>query len=203
MTLLMKAAALGVTGAVAALIIKRSAPELGLAMSIAATLAAAAVAVELFGQLRDVVTMAREQTGLSPAVVSPVLKCVGIGVVTRLASDLCKDGGQGAAASAVELCGAPSTLASPKMARAEGGRASSTAPVSAARAGAFSSRPLAATASMARASRRAARRPEVLPLMGMLLAARSPHPARRLVLIFSIPGIFPARRREYTHSAWT
>ena len=106
MTLLMKAAALGVTGAVAALIIKRSAPELGLAMSIAATLAAAAVAVELFGQLKDVVVMAREQTGLSPAVVSPVLKCVGIGVVTRLASDLCKDGGQGAAASAVELCGA-------------------------------------------------------------------------------------------------
>ena len=106
MTLLMKAAALGLTGAVAALLIKRDAPELGLALSMAICLAGAGIALEMFSQLREVVDMAREQTGLSPAVVGPVLKCVGIGVVTRLAADLCKDGGQGAIASAVELCGA-------------------------------------------------------------------------------------------------
>ena len=47
----------------------------------------------------------RDQTGLSPAVISPVMKCVGIGVVTRLTTDLCRDAGQSAAASAVELCG--------------------------------------------------------------------------------------------------
>ena len=106
MTLLMKAAALGLTGAVAALLIKRDAPELGLALSMAICLAGAGIALEMFSPLREVVDIAREQTGLSPAVVGPVLKCVGIGVVTRLAADLCKDGGQGAIASAVELCGA-------------------------------------------------------------------------------------------------
>ena len=106
MTLLMKAAALGLTGAVTALLLKKNAPELGLCLSIAVTLAAAGLAVELLGQLQEIVALARDQTGLSPAVVGPVLKCVGIGAVTRLAADLCKDAGQGAVASAVELCGA-------------------------------------------------------------------------------------------------
>ena len=106
MTLLMKAAALGLMGAVTALLLKKNAPEMGLALSIAVTLAAAGLAAELFTQLREIVILARDETGLSPAVVGPVLKCVGVGVVTRLAADLCKDAGQGAIASAVEICGA-------------------------------------------------------------------------------------------------
>ena len=41
---------------------------------------------------------------------APVLKCVGIGVVTRLSADICRDAGQSAASSAVELCGAACAL---------------------------------------------------------------------------------------------
>ena len=111
MTALAQAAALGLAGAVMALLLKKNAPELALALSIAVCLMGAGLAMELYSQLKDVVTMAREQTGLSPAVVGPVLKCVGVGVLTRLAADLCKDAGQGAMASAVELCGACCALA--------------------------------------------------------------------------------------------
>ena len=106
MSVLMKAVALGLTGAVAALLLKRSVPEMGLAVTAAVCVAAAALAAELMGQLRQTVDLAREQTGLSPAVVTPVLKCVGIGIVTRLGADLCKDAGQSAVATAVELTGA-------------------------------------------------------------------------------------------------
>ena len=106
MTVLMKAAALGLTGALAGLLLKKNAPEMGLALSMAVCLLAAVLAAELYGQIGELVDLAREQTGLSPAIVSPVLKCVGIGIVTRLAADLCKDAGQGAVASAVEMCGA-------------------------------------------------------------------------------------------------
>ena len=111
MTVLMKAAALGLTGALAGLLLKKNVPELALALSLAVCLLAAGLAAELYGQLAELVTMAREQTGLSPAVVGPVMKCVGVGVVTRLAADLCKDAGQTAVASAVELCGAACALA--------------------------------------------------------------------------------------------
>lgn len=106
MTALVQAAALGLVGAVLALLLKKNAPELALALSLAICVIAAGLAAELFIQLREVIDLAREQTGLSPAIVSPVLKCVGVGVVTRLAADLCKDAGQTAVASAVELCGA-------------------------------------------------------------------------------------------------
>ena len=106
MTALVQAAALGLAGALISLLLKKNAPELALALSLAICLMGAGLAMELFGQLRDVIDLAREQTGLSSAIVSPVLKCVGLGVVTRLAADLCKDAGQGAVASMVELCGA-------------------------------------------------------------------------------------------------
>ncbi len=106
MELLIKAAALGVAGAVLAMLLRKNAPELALTLSIAVCLLAAGMAMEMFAQLRQIVELARERTGLSPAVVGPVLKCVGIGVVTRLAAELCRDAGQGAVSSAVELCGA-------------------------------------------------------------------------------------------------
>ena len=111
MSLLIKAAALALAGAVIALLLKKNAPELALALSMAVCLMAAGLAMELAARLREVVDLAREQTGLSPAIVGPVLKCVGIGVVTRLAADLCKDAGQGASASAVELAGAACAMA--------------------------------------------------------------------------------------------
>ena len=106
MELLIKAAALGIAGAVLGLLLKKNAPELALALSMAVCLMGAGLAMELVSQLRQIIDLARTQTGLSPAVVGPVLKCVGVGVVTRLAADLCKDAEQGAMASAVELCGA-------------------------------------------------------------------------------------------------
>ena len=105
MNVLFKAAVAGVTGSVIALLLKRSAPELGFALNAAITLLAAVLAAELISGLAELLELVKEQSGLSPAVVSPVIKCVGVGIVTRLSSDLCRDAGQSAAASAVELCG--------------------------------------------------------------------------------------------------
>ncbi len=105
MSQLIQAAALGLAGAFIAVLLKKTAPELGLAVTIAVCIAAAGLALGLFRELKDIVELAGIQTGLSPAVVSPVLKCVGIGIVTRLAGEMCKDAGQGAVAAAVELCG--------------------------------------------------------------------------------------------------
>ncbi|MCD8116708.1 MAG: stage III sporulation AC/AD family protein [Oscillospiraceae bacterium] len=106
MSVLIKAAAIGIAGVVVSLLLKKTAPELGFAVSLSVSLMGLALAMELFQGLSDIIALAQEQTGLSAAVVEPVLKCVGIGVITRISADLCRDGGQGAVASAVELCGA-------------------------------------------------------------------------------------------------
>ena len=110
MTILLKAAAIAIAGAIITLLLKRSAPELGLSVSIAVSLLCAALAMELLSGLREILDLVQTQTGLSPAVTAPVLKCVGIGIVTRLSADMCKDASQSAIASAVELCGAACAL---------------------------------------------------------------------------------------------
>ena len=110
MSILLKAVVTAVTGAAAGMLLRRSAPELGLALSAAVSLFASLLAMELIGGLREIIDMVSGDTGLSPAVLGPVMKCVGAGIVTRLAADICRDAGQGAAASAVELCGAACAL---------------------------------------------------------------------------------------------
>ena len=87
MTLLLKAAAVSMAGAVMALLLRRSAPELGLGVSVAVSLMAAGLAAELLSGLTELLSLVRDETGLSPAVTAPVLKCVGIGVVTRLSAE--------------------------------------------------------------------------------------------------------------------
>ena len=111
MTILMKAAVTGIGGAVLAMLLKKTAPELSLALGMAVCLAAAGLAMELVAGLTDTLALVREKTGLSSAVTGPVLKCVGAAVISRLSSDLCRDAGQTAVASAVELCGAVCALA--------------------------------------------------------------------------------------------
>ena len=102
----MKAAVAAVAGALMGLLLKRELPELSLALSLAVCGVTALLAMELFSGLSEVLAMAEEMAGLSPAVLGPVMKCVGVGVVTKLAADLCRDAGQGAVSGAVELCGA-------------------------------------------------------------------------------------------------
>lgn len=111
MDLAVRAAALAVTAAVLGLVLRKNAPELGFALALAAAGAILALAARLGPNVRGAVTMAQEVTGLSAAVVQPVVKCVGIGVLTRLAADFCADAGQSAAGSAVEICGAVCALA--------------------------------------------------------------------------------------------
>lgn len=107
----MKAVVTAVAGSVIGLLLKRSAPELSLALGTAVTVFAALLAAQLISGLADILREVRDGTGLSAAVTGPVLKCVGIGVVTRLTADLCRDAGQSAGASAVELCGAACAMA--------------------------------------------------------------------------------------------
>lgn len=102
----MKAAVLAVAGALMGLLLKRELPELSLALTLAVCAGAAFLALELFSGLRGVLEEVRELSGLSPAVLEPVMKCVAVAVVTRLASELCREAGQGAVSGAVELCGA-------------------------------------------------------------------------------------------------
>ena len=48
--------------------------------------------------------------GLEPAVLAPVVKTVGVAIITRVTVEVCKDAGEGGIASFVEIAGAAVAL---------------------------------------------------------------------------------------------
>lgn len=110
MELLSQAFAVCVSGCVLALVIKKSNPELSLALSVIAAAVVTALGASLLEDVLELAELARSTSGLSSAIVTPVIKCIGLGFITRLGSDMCKDAGQSAAASALELVGCAAAL---------------------------------------------------------------------------------------------
>ena len=106
MNLVWKAAAAAIFSAVMALMIKKQNPEAALLLGAVTALGILAASFGLLDGFRDLrrvtVVMLGEEGELF---VGPVLKCLGISVITRLTADLCRDAAQNAAASSVELAG--------------------------------------------------------------------------------------------------
>ena len=99
---IIRAAGAALTASVLALLIRRRDPELALllgALTAAGILFAAAAPM---GELLQLKTLTTQLMGLDESLLTPVLKCLGISIVTRFAGELCRDASQGAAAMAVE-----------------------------------------------------------------------------------------------------
>ena len=96
--------ALGLLGAVLAALLKKHTPELALLLAVAVCGAAALAAVWAF--LEDLLAAVE----ISSTLFLPLLKTAGIAVVTRIGADLCRDAGESAVASAVEMAGAMGAL---------------------------------------------------------------------------------------------
>lgn len=103
---MLKVAAVGVAAALCAVVVRKNVRELGLALALAAGAIILAFALGAVGSVRAFMERLGDLAGLSPAVLEPVMKTVGIALVTRLASEVCRDAGEGGIASAVEITGA-------------------------------------------------------------------------------------------------
>lgn len=106
MDLIVKVTAVCLMGALLAALLKKSNPELALLLAVAACVIVLAVVIkgldEIFAFLDEIVTWG----GLSADIFSPLWKTVGIALVTRVGTELCKDAGENAMASLVEMTGA-------------------------------------------------------------------------------------------------
>ena len=70
-------------------------------------------AVEILSLLRSLA----QQASISDALLTPMLKVLGIEVVTNLAAHICKDAGEGGIASTVELAGAICALYASRLSK--------------------------------------------------------------------------------------
>lgn len=110
MELIIKAVVIGVTGAVLTLIIKKTNPELSTLLTLTICMVIVGMSMKIFSSITEVLDLVELESGFSSAYTAPILKCVGIGITARMGSDICKDSGQEAVASGVEICGAVCAL---------------------------------------------------------------------------------------------
>ena len=110
MDFLIKGSAIGVIASVLGLLLKKNAPEFALLLTVSAAAAIIGFALSILGNIKDFVYELVERGAISSALLAPLVKCVGISVCAKLATDICKDAGFSASASAVELVASAAAL---------------------------------------------------------------------------------------------
>ena len=105
MEIVVRAAAIAVVGSVLSLLLRRQTAELSLSLTVATGMLIVWFSATVAAQIVHTLRTLAEKTELSALYTTPVLKCVGIGVVTHLAAQICRDAQQTSVGSAVELCG--------------------------------------------------------------------------------------------------
>lgn len=103
-------AAAAVAAALCAVVVKQHAREVGAVLALAAGALLLGAALGAIEEVRALVDELGELIGLSPAVLAPVLKTVGIAILTRIAAELCRDAGEGGIAAAAETAGAAAAV---------------------------------------------------------------------------------------------
>lgn len=107
---MLRLSAAAVAAALCAVILRRRVPELAVVLALAAGGLLLGETVSALASVRGLADALARTAGLSPGIWKPVWKTVGIGVVTRLASAVCKDAGEGAIAAFLETAGAALAL---------------------------------------------------------------------------------------------
>ena len=100
-----KLSALAVVAALCALTLRGKVPELAVVLALAAGVLLLGQAVDAMAAVRGLTDSLAHTAGLSPNLCQPVWKTVGIGVMTRLSSAVCKDAGEGGVAAFLETAG--------------------------------------------------------------------------------------------------
>ena len=107
---MVKIAAVAVAAALCAVVVKKNASELGLVLALAARTVILGLSLGALEGVRELMDTLGDTAGLSPAILAPVLKTVGIAILTRIAAELCRDAKENGIAAFVETAGAASAL---------------------------------------------------------------------------------------------
>ena len=105
MTALIQVTALGMIAALLATLLKKHSAEAAMLLSLAACILIALLLLELLKPIFSFLNELRSLSGVDSALLTPMLKAVGIALLTQIASNVCADAGQGAIGKLIELCG--------------------------------------------------------------------------------------------------
>lgn len=107
---ILKIAAVAIIAALCAVVVKKNVQELGLVLALMAGVLILSYALSALQSVRDLLETLADTAGLAPAVLAPVVKTVGIAIVTHVSAEVCRDAKEGGIASFLETAGAAAAL---------------------------------------------------------------------------------------------
>lgn len=105
-----QAAAVCLVGALLAVVVRRGSPEMSLLLTLGAAVVVLLFLAEPLGELLDFLRELGERSGVPQQLFIPLYKIVGIALVVRVGSELCRDAGESALAATLETAGAVCAL---------------------------------------------------------------------------------------------
>ena len=105
MELIIKVTAVCLIGALLAVLLKKSNPELSLLLALAACVIVLTAIISGMERIQNFLNEIVTWSGLSSEIFSPLWKTIGIALITRIGTELCKDADENTMASLVETTG--------------------------------------------------------------------------------------------------
>lgn len=102
---LMKATVIGIVTVLLAAMLRKYSKELGILLTLAACVLLGLLLVQFAQPLVDFLAKLRNIAGLDKSVTEPILKTIGIGLITQIGATVCADAGENAIAKLIEVCG--------------------------------------------------------------------------------------------------
>lgn len=107
---MLKIAAVAIISAICAVVVKKNVQELGMVLALLAGALILTFAFSTADGIRRVMDDLTELAGLSEGVLTPVIKTVGIAIITKISAEVCRDAKEGGLAAFVEIAGTATAL---------------------------------------------------------------------------------------------
>lgn len=107
---IVKIAAIAVSAALCAVVVKKQTAEFGVILGLLAGAVILLASVPALKSIKELMESLADTAGISPSVLAPVLKTVGISIITKIAAEVCRDAKEGGIAAFVETAGAAAAL---------------------------------------------------------------------------------------------
>lgn len=102
---LLQAAVIGILAVIFINLFHLKNREMGIVLSLAACVLIAVILLHLADPVITFLKNLRNMAGLDKKLMEPMLKTVGIGLLTQISGTVCSDAGQNAIARLIEICG--------------------------------------------------------------------------------------------------
>lgn len=105
MELLLKIAAGAVSAALCAAVLRRNGAEFALVVMLAAGIWVMSIALQALGEVVSALSRLSRLAQIDAGLIEPVIKVVGLSVITRVSGEVCRAAGEGGIAAFVEVAG--------------------------------------------------------------------------------------------------